>query len=196
VFVGRTREAADEHARRLHREAVAAEPFADANPFRTAGYAGLTSFPPDVFRDWLRDEDIDPPPAAVGRAALLPDPETAIWAEWWDAATEVLSESQQRRVWDGLNLYCLYEVVEVEAGDKLTPAGRVVYAVVCRNWQYDDNVYYGANEVLTVFRTRARAEAEAKTMADEVRKAVGEDGDGWEDAAGEYVVVELALEEG
>lgn len=191
VATAATREAAEEHARRLHRETVAEVSFADLNPFRGAKYEALTSFPPHVFRDWLSDADIDPPlPAPATKRPRATDPEAAAWATWWDAVANSLTGPQRAKVWEGLNLFCLFEVAEVEAEQKLAANGRKVYAVVCQNWQYDDNVYFGANEAMTVYRTRQRADAELKKLTDAFREM---DEDDWEDAAGEYVVVELTI---
>ena len=43
---------------------------------------------------------------------------------------------------------------------------------------------------MTVYRTRQRADAELKKLTDAFREM---DEDDWEDAAGEYVVVELTI---
>jgi hypothetical protein len=194
-----TREAADEYARRLHREAAAELPFAEVNPFRGAKYQDLTSFPPHVFRDWLRDADVEPPPEVAAKRSRSGDPETTAWETWWDAVADSLTGSQRMRVWEGLNLFCLFEVVEVEAGEPVNTAGRVVYAVVCRNWQYDDSNYFGGNEPMAVYNTRGRAEEEARKLTEAGRVEVpageefDEDGFDFDAAVGEYVVVELTI---
>lgn len=101
-------------------------------------------------RDWLMDRGIDPPKAGK-------DGKTE-WAEWWKQNHKKLSDEKRAAVWEALDKVRFFAVRE----EPVRPVG---YAVVMINWEYNDE-YYDANaeegEVIQVFRTRERAEAECE----------------------------------
>jgi hypothetical protein len=185
-----TRAAAEEHARQLDAEVKRTLPLAGHNPFYVYALDQLTSFPPYVFRDWLRDADIDPP-----RPCAKSEQESWVWAEWWNAVVDAdaLTDAQRQRVWEGLNLYRFFEVVEIDAGERVDRPGlNVVYAVVHQHWEYDDCHYCGANDALAVFRTKGRAEAELRRLSEE--RQGSDDARHWNGGPDRFVVVELLIE--
>lgn len=162
-----SREAAEECARRRDREAWSSLDVQEFNPFASLNYEQLTSFPPFALRDWLRDAGIEPPPMPPKKFAHR---EQQIWSEWWTQQSATWGERERVRVWEGLNLHRVYEVVEVPTGEAdVRPADLVVFAVVHRDWQYMDNWYKGSNDACGVFRTRQRAEQELRRLEEEHR---------------------------
>lgn len=125
------------------------------NPFRLgATWADRTTLPEPIFRDFVRDADLDPP--------------AADWAAWWDAGT--FSESQRGRVWEGLDRLRFFRVDE-------RPVRLTAFAVIRVEWQYNDEWFYPGDEggaVTHAFRTRERAEAERARLDAEARA-------GWRD---------------
>ncbi len=119
-------------------------------------------------RDWLMDHGINPPKARKAG--------TANWAAWWKKNQKVLDDEKRAAVWEVLDKVRFFTVRE-------EPAHPVGYAVVMVNWQYNDE-YYNANadegEVIQVFRTRERAEAECDDQNDIAR-------DLWGDALAETI---------
>lgn len=182
-----TRRAAEEHVRQLDREAKQALDPAEGNPFYCRDLSDVTSLPPNVLRDWLHDAGIVPPPAAGPR-----EYEVSVWADWWEraAADPAFGPAEWERVWAGLNKHSSFEVEEVDAGQRIDAGGLgVVYAVVHQHWEYDDCNYCGANDGLAVYRTRGRADEEAKRR--NADRGTDPRYDHWNGGPNHYVVVEL-----
>lgn len=121
-------------------------------------------------RDWLMDHGIDPPAAKSDGAAN--------WPAWWKKNQKALGAAGRAAVWEALDKVRFFAVRE-------EPAKPVGYAVVQINWEYNDEFYDAhaeQGEVLRVFRTRERAQAECDDSNDIAR-------DAWAD------VIEDALEE-
>lgn len=135
------------------------------NPFRCgAAWHALTAFPEGVFRDWLSDVALAPPP----EGATLGE-----WAQWWADAHAAWPAEHRARVWEGLDRVRFFETIE-------RPASAVAFAVVRVLWEYNDSWYEpGAEGGATVraFRSRERAEAECKRLEAEAR--AGWDGSDW-----------------
>lgn len=187
-----TREVAEEHIRQLDREAKRSLDPTTLNPFAGTPFTELTTFPSYAFRDWLRDADIEPPPVLPRKFAHR---EQQTWVDWWGNSAGGWTPSQRERVWEGLNLQSVVgvEVVEVNAVEHgVHSEDLVVFAVVHRHWEYDDSHYRGANDAMTVFRTRERAEGEARRLSDERQKS--ERGLYWNGGPDEFVVVELTIQ--
>ncbi|MDY3563614.1 hypothetical protein R5W23_005230 [Gemmata sp. JC673] len=127
------------------------------NPFKcgTAWHA-LTVMPEPVFRDWVRDVGLEPPPANT----------LAGWLAWWDGTQHARTAEQTERVWDGLTRVRFFDTVE-------RPAGEVAFAVVRVTWEYNDAWYEPSAEggrTVKAFRSRARAEAERERLEAEARR--------------------------
>jgi hypothetical protein len=117
-------------------------------------------------RDWLMDHGIAPPKAKEDGATN--------WADWWKKNRKKLGPEKRAVVWEILGKVRFFAVRE-------EPARPVGYAVTAVNWQYNDE-YYDADpeggEVITVFRSRERAEAECADLNAEAREH-------WDDAFAE-----------
>ncbi len=126
------------------------------NPFRFGtAWHHLTTLPPPVFRDWLMDADITPPPAE----------EVADWRPWWEAVKGELTPARFARVWDGLNRVRFHDVIARRPAE-------IAYCVNRVLWDYDDSWYYAGHEggePLTLYRTRERAERERERLEAELR---------------------------
>ncbi len=176
-----TAAAAADYARLLDRREKEATDPNTFNPFFSMVYDDLTTFPPHVFRDWLLDVGIDPPPQVAGKHQQLKELEDVAWAEWWrkTATTGDLSAERWQKVWEGLNRLSFFEVEEVDTPETSpTKNPKRVYAVVRNDWTYNDYMYDGHNEAVAVYRTRAKAEAEAARQAEDIPN-------------GRFVVIEL-----
>jgi hypothetical protein len=204
------RAAAEAHARALGRAAVLVGGATPENPF-ARGLEAATSLPEPVFRDWLLDGGIDPPPPVpppapppAGRGLSQPERRRAeqsardraagAWRDWWDRDLDggrLLTRDQLGRVLDALDRLppWVYEVVAVAAAGPRR-AGPV-FAVVHAHWYYDDSHFCGANDAVTVYRTRAEAEA-----ARDRRMKRPEPTFYWDGDRDEYVVVELQPDPG
>jgi hypothetical protein len=201
------RAAAEEHARRLDWHDKMTRKPADFDPFPWgATWDQICTMPPPILRDWLRDEDIEP----AGEIKSLPkhirsfSDEVTPWRHWWrelvapkKGKPKKLTKAQWERIWLGLNRFTTTEVVEAPPDAALTKAaaGRkrptVVYAVVHRDWHYNDEGYVGSNGVQLVYRTRAAAEKARDREEREIEPALRE----YPSVAYEYVVVELPLDQ-
>jgi hypothetical protein len=136
---------------RRRREAEARERV--VNPFLCGpNHAARSRLPEPVFCDWLRDAGIEPP--------------ASDWGAWWTAIRPSLSAEQVGHVWAGLDRVRFFEVVA-------RPEGRVGYAVVSVEWEYNDNWMEPGAEggtPLKVFRRWAAAEAYLRQSEEEVRR--------------------------
>jgi hypothetical protein len=156
--------AEDAEAECRRREAAAR---AKVNPFthgRSLFYWSHLDEP--RFRDWLMDHGIDPPAAKKGGTN---------WEAWWKKAHKTLSAEQTAAVWDALDKVRFFAVVR----EPVRPVG---YAVVMVNWQYNDENFTAAAEggqLINVFRSRERAEAECESQNDVAR-------DLWGDQLGDF----------
>jgi hypothetical protein len=114
-------------------------------------------------RDWLMDHGVTPPdPKADG---------TTDWVGWWQKGQKKLGAEKRAAVWEALDKVRFFTVRE----EPVRPVG---YAVVMVNWEYNDEFYDAhpeQGEVIQVFRTRERAEAECAEQNDMAR-------DTWADA--------------
>lgn len=199
------RAAAEEHARQLDWRDKLTRPPTTFDPFPWgAAWDQISTMPPPILRDWLRDDDIEP----AGEIKSLPKhirsfaDEVTPWRHWWrnlvaptKGKPRKLTKAQWERVWLGLNRFTTVEVVEAPPDAALTKAaaGRkkpaTVYAVVHRDWHYNDEGYVGANGVQLVYRTRAAAERARDPAQRGIPEALRE----YPSVAYEYVVVELPL---
>src|SRR5207248_323709 len=103
--------------------------------------------------------DVDPP---------APDKKTGKrdWAKWWEKKSPKWTADQRAAAWEALDKVRFFRVSE-------RPRRPVAYAVVKVIWGYNDEWYYpGAEggEVQTLYRSRARAEAEADRLNAEERE--------------------------
>lgn len=188
------------------------------DPFSTDSWESISSLPPAVLRDWLRDEGVEPPPELEpGQTVTVHEYEWAerrrrekqgewadelgLWANWWDALRAnpaALTRSQWERFWLGLDRDCWFEVAECPTDGGLVKAlptfkkPPVVYAVVASDWQYNDQHYGGSNDLLLAYRTFPEAErARRKAEAD----AFEEQRRNEYDSRPRFVVVELPLDQ-
>ena len=151
-------------AERLKREEEARK---KVNPFACgAAVHYWTHLDEPRLRDWLMDRGIDPPEPKKDAAAN--------WSAWWKKSQKALGPAKRAAVWEALDKVRFFAVRE----EPVRPVG---YAVVMVNWEYNDE-YYDANaeegEVVQVFRSRERAEAECADQNDMAR-------DIWADAINE-----------
>lgn len=132
-------------ADRAQREAAVRE---RVNPFVCGpNHAARSRLPELIFCDWLGDAGIEPPTA---NALFQRD-----WARWWERVGPELGAEQVAHVWAGLDRVRFFEVVG-------RPEGRIGYAVVVVDWEYNDNWMEPGDEGGTpckVFRRWADAEA-------------------------------------
>jgi hypothetical protein len=122
------------------------------NPFRCGPtFPSLTTFPMPVFLDWLGDEGIESPEESY---------RLADWIAWWDLEAAALSTAQRERVWEGLNRVRFHDVIQRRSD-------QVAYAVLRIMWNYLDDFNEPGEEggrIETVYRTRAKAEAECTRL--------------------------------
>lgn len=138
-----TREAADAECAKREAEFRAA-----VNPFECGPAVHYWSHLDEPrLRDWLMDRGITPPDAK-GKETN--------WSAWWKKNRKAFSDEQKTAVWEALDKVRFFAVRE-------EPARAVGYAVVQINWEYNDEFYDAhaeQGEVLQVFRTRERAQAD------------------------------------
>jgi hypothetical protein len=131
------------------------------NPFRCgATFPSLTAFPMPVFLDWLGDEGIESPEESY---------RLADWIAWWDLEAAALGAAQRERVWEGLNRVRFHDVIQRRSD-------QVAYAVLRIMWNYLDDYNEPGEEggrIETVYRTRAKAEAECARLNAEGRREWG-----------------------
>lgn len=133
------------------------------NPFFCADMLHyLTHFDEPRLRDWLMDHGIDPP---------QPQPDGATdWAAWWKKNHKKLSADKRAAVWEALGKVRFFTIAE----EPVRPVG---YAVVQINWVYNDE-YYDADpeggRLLTVYRSRKKAEEECETLNGLAREEWGD----------------------
>jgi len=155
------------------------------------GFEAATTLPEFALRDWMLDENIP-----------VPDGSTITdWRLWWVRMRDTnrpITRAQFRHMLEALNKLPLYtyEVVPAPKAES-EPLQAVGYAVIHRDWVYNDVGFNGGNEPVAVHRTRASAEAEAaRRMAADPRfrgPLCYGDTRHWQDGAADYVVVELPL---
>lgn len=193
-----TRKAATEHARRLDWAEKMSRPPAELDPFMWgAAWDQISTMPPSILRDWLRDEDIEPPPELDSVPAKdRRYGEVVLWARWWLklVKSKRMTKAKWERVWLGLNKFTTFEVVkgDPDAALKRAKKAAVVYAVVQRGWYYNDEGFNGSNDLQEVYRTRAAAERARLRIEESTREAYGEL---WDDEVNEFVIVELPLDQ-
>ncbi len=72
------------------------------NPFACGiGWHDHTSFPPDIFADWLRDENIGPPRDLTTLSS---------WQRWWTDEHARFTELERDHIWNGLTELSFYKV--------------------------------------------------------------------------------------
>jgi hypothetical protein len=124
------------------------------NPFRCGTpFAELTTLPENIFLDWVSDTGLSPPKAKKGAPRD--------WASWWDATRPEMSAEQLAKLWEGLNKLPFFRVDE-------RPDVPVGYAVTSPVWLDNGEttfVYGEGGRVEAVYRSRERAEAEARKGA-------------------------------
>jgi hypothetical protein len=77
------------------------------NPFEyCAALADCTSFPPNVLHDWLLDAGLTPP-------TTDPKDELKSWKAWWKQSRKTLTAQQRAKVWEALDKFRFFEVVEL-----------------------------------------------------------------------------------
>jgi hypothetical protein len=141
------------------------------NPFECgAAVQYWTHLDEPRLRDWLMDHGIEPPKAKKDGATN--------WSAWWKRNQKALGAEKRAAVWEVLDKVRFFAVRE----EPVRPVG---YAVVEINWEYNDE-YYDADadggRLLTVYRSRERAEAECAARNENARG----DWDFMDDMAGEY----------
>lgn len=111
-------------------------------------------------RDWLMDHGIDPPaPGKLGTD----------WAAWWKKNHKKLGANKRASVWEVLDKVRFFAVRE----EPVRPVG---FAVIEINWEYNDEYYDADSEggrLVTVYRSRERADAECATRNERARAAWG-----------------------
>jgi hypothetical protein len=146
----------------------------DANMF-LFGPEGLTSLPEPVFRDWLEDHDIPPPPVPrVGwwgrlfvRLGLDADPadsdpldlrERPEWRRWWERLVRdaQLSAAQYDQLASVLDRCVRYDVVGVPAREEL--AGGTVF-LVCEDYRDAESMEPELRSAIAVCPTASAAQA-------------------------------------
>ena len=133
---------------------------AKQNPFLYGGGSLFyqTSFPAEIFHDWLLDRDISPPETS-------PNASPADWQAWWDT----LPPDRRPIAWEALDKVMFFEVAE-ESPTK-------AYVVMELNWSWNDEPWLQADaeggKCLTVYRNRWRANAECDRLNRE-RQSLGE----------------------
>lgn len=113
-------------------------------------------------RDWLMDHDVEPPKANKDGSTH--------WSAWWKASQKKLSPDKRAAVWEVLDKVRFFAVRE-------EPARPVGFAVLQVNWEYNDEYYDAQDEggqVVKVFRSRQRAEAECAALNEEARAQWGD----------------------
>jgi hypothetical protein len=132
------------------------------NPFECGGAIQYwTHLDEPRLRDWLMDHGVEPPKAGKDGATN--------WAAWWKANQKKLSTDKRAAVWEALDKVRFFAVRE-------EPARPVGYAVLGVNWEYNDENYSADPEggrVMTVYRSRERAEQECERLNEEARDAWG-----------------------
>ena len=109
-------------------------------------------------RDWLMDHGVDPP--APGKDGKAP------WATWWNKTGKKLSAEKRAAVWEALDRVRFFTVAE----EPVRPVG---YAVIEVNWEYNDEYhssYDDGGQLVKVYRSRERAEAECARRNEEARE--------------------------
>ena len=128
---------------------------AKQNPFLYGGGSLFyqTSFPAEIFHDWLLDRDIPPPGAS-------PNVSPADWQAWWDA----LAPDLRPIVWEALDKVRFFEVAE----DSPTKA----YVVMELNWRWNSQPWLEADadadaeggKPVRAFRSRKKADARCEQL--------------------------------
>jgi hypothetical protein len=116
-------------------------------------WSDRTSMPESVYRDFLRDADVEPP-------------EGEEWSAWFKETAPKLRPEQIERIWEGLDRLRFYRYEE-------RPLRPVAYAVVDLHWRYNDMWFYPSEEggnLVAAYRSRERAEAEAEKLSKKARK--------------------------
>lgn len=159
---------------------------AAVNPFAgtLAPPTDQTSMPEPVLCDWLLDHGIDPP--AAEKKSGKRD-----WVKWWEKQSPRWTADQRAAAWEPLDRVRFFRVSE-------RPRRPVAYAVVQVVWGYNDEWFYPGAEggqVQTLYRTRARAEAEvARRNAEEREQWAGTIGNvGYEPAGANQFELEGRL---
>ncbi len=143
------------------------------NPFACGpAFHYLSTMPEPIYLDWLRDADVTPPePDATGKRP---------WVAWWDTTKTGLSESQNFRVWEGLNRVRFFDVIARRPS-------QVAYAVVRIVWEYNDYYYEPGDEggrTVKAFRNREKAVVYRNQLEAEMRPRVsGQTLENWRDEA-------------
>ena len=77
------------------------------NPFEHCEkLADCTTFPPEVLHDWLLDAGLTTP--APGSKDEL-----KAWKAWWGKSKKTMTEAQRAKVWEALDRFRFFEVVEL-----------------------------------------------------------------------------------
>jgi hypothetical protein len=65
-----------------------------------------TSFHPNVLRDWLLDAGLTPPTPTSKN-------DLKTWKVWWNRSNKTMTEQQRAKVWEALDRFCFFEVIEL-----------------------------------------------------------------------------------
>jgi hypothetical protein len=77
------------------------------NPFEyCTALADCTSFPPKVLHDWLLDAGLTPPTPKS-------QDDLTTWKVWWNKSKKTMTEQQRAKVWEALDRFRFFEVVEL-----------------------------------------------------------------------------------
>jgi hypothetical protein len=78
------------------------------------GLYGLSSFDWPVLFNWLLDAGILPPPDEDPKASQA-------WRDWWNGCARSLTELQRARLFEGLDRFHFYDIIEVACVDAAAP---------------------------------------------------------------------------
>jgi hypothetical protein len=146
-----------------------AELRARLNPFACGGPAlhYQTRFDEDRLHDWVLDAGLEPP--VTDRKTGRRD-----WRAWWEATRPAMTPAQVEHCWQAFDRLLFHQV-------RTRGAGRTVFVVVRREWEYNDNWMEALAEggkAVQLYSRREDAEA-ALALLEEEARAENPGSDGW-----------------
>lgn len=132
------------------------------NPFECGPLIAVSSLPEPIFRDFLMDTGIVPPPVGTP------------WDAWWAATREQLSDEQRARVWEAADKVRFFEITEEAAGSE-------VHVVVDVQWEERDGIHvaeFDGGHLIRACRHVQRAGEIARGRANQQRMQYSPFGEG------------------